>query len=149
MTAVASSPVSQRRLPFGARLLIGSIVGIVVYFGILLFFQYISNLGSPDPVAVQNAFPRAVATSAQQVGNALVLGAIYALIALGYTMVYGIIELINFAHGDVFMVGTFIGLFFLTTSRPRSTSSGCTCPTARSRSRSSSARSSSRRWPSA
>ena len=98
-----------------ARLLIGSIVGIVVYFGILLFFQYISNLGSPDPVAVANAFPSAVATSAQQVGNALVLGAIYALVALGYTMVYGIIELINFAHGDVFMVGTFIGLFFLTT----------------------------------
>ena len=42
------------------------------------------------------------------------LGAIYALVALGYTMVYGIIELINFAHGDVFMVGAFIGLFFLT-----------------------------------
>ena len=47
-------------------------------------------------------------TSAQQVANALSLGAIYALVALGYTMVYGIIELINFAHGDVFMVGTFI-----------------------------------------
>src|SRR5439155_26402625 len=48
-------------------------------------------------------------------------GAIYALIALGYTMVYGIIELINFAHGDVFMIGTFIcvsifGLFGITTS---------------------------------
>ena len=35
-------------------------------------------------------------------------GAIYALIALGYTMVYGIIELINFAHGDIFMIGTFV-----------------------------------------
>src|SRR4051812_7887184 len=46
--------------------------------------------------------------------NALVLGAIYALVALGYTMVYGIIELINFAHGDIFMVGTFVSLFFLT-----------------------------------
>ena len=44
----------------------------------------------------------------QQFINALTLGAIYALIALGYTMVYGIIELINFAHGDVFMVGAFI-----------------------------------------
>lgn len=43
--------------------------------------------------------------------NALTLGAIYALVALGYTMVYGIIELINFAHGDVFMVGSFIALF--------------------------------------
>ena len=41
--------------------------------------------------------------------NALTLGAIYALIALGYTMVYGIIELINFAHGDVFMVGDLRG----------------------------------------
>jgi branched-chain amino acid transport system permease protein len=47
--------------------------------------------------------------------NALTLGSIYALIAIGYTMVYGIIELINFAHGDVFMVGTFVSLSFLTT----------------------------------
>ncbi len=47
--------------------------------------------------------------------NALTLGAIYALIAIGYTMVYGIIELINFAHGDVFMVATFVALSFLTT----------------------------------
>jgi branched-chain amino acid transport system permease protein len=50
----------------------------------------------------------------QQFVNALTLGAIYALIAIGYTMVYGIIELINFAHGDVFMVGTFVSLGFLT-----------------------------------
>lgn len=45
----------------------------------------------------------------QQTLNALQLGAIYALIALGYTMVYGIIRLINFAHGDIFMVGAFAG----------------------------------------
>src|SRR4029078_3504258 len=44
----------------------------------------------------------------QQVANALSIGAIYALIALGYTMVYGIIELIHFAHRDVFMVGAVI-----------------------------------------
>ncbi len=43
--------------------------------------------------------------------NALTLGAIYALVALGYTMVYGIIELINFAHGDVFMAGSFLAMF--------------------------------------
>ena len=43
--------------------------------------------------------------------NALTLGAIYALVALGYTMVYGIIELINFAHGDVFMAGSFVAMF--------------------------------------
>jgi len=46
----------------------------------------------------------------EQFLNAMTLGAIYALIALGYTMVYGIIELINFAHGDVFMVATFVNL---------------------------------------
>ena len=46
--------------------------------------------------------------------NAMTLGAIYALVALGYTMVYGIIELINFAHGDVFMVGAFASLWILT-----------------------------------
>ena len=43
--------------------------------------------------------------------NALTLGAIYALIALGYTMVYGVLRFINFAHSDVFMVGAFIGYF--------------------------------------
>ncbi|MCL4533767.1 MAG: branched-chain amino acid ABC transporter permease [Bacteroidetes bacterium] len=48
---------------------------------------------------------------AQQVINGLQLGLVYALIALGYTMVYGIIRLINFAHGDVFMVGAFVGFF--------------------------------------
>jgi branched-subunit amino acid ABC-type transport system permease component len=41
----------------------------------------------------------------QQIINGLVLGSMYALIALGYTMVYGIINLINFAHGEVLMVG--------------------------------------------
>jgi branched-chain amino acid transport system permease protein len=45
-----------------------------------------------------------------QLINGLTIGAIYALIALGYTMVYGILRLINFAHGDVYMVGAFIGL---------------------------------------
>jgi len=46
----------------------------------------------------------------QQLINGLTQGMVYALIALGYTMVYGIIELINFAHGEVFMVGAFAGL---------------------------------------
>ena len=47
----------------------------------------------------------------QQVLNGLSLGAIYALIALGYTMVYGVLRFINFAHSDVFMVGSFIGYY--------------------------------------
>ncbi|MFI5273294.1 MAG: branched-chain amino acid ABC transporter permease [Ktedonobacterales bacterium] len=47
----------------------------------------------------------------QQIENGITLGAMYALVALGYTLVYGIIELINFAHGDVFMWGTVVCLF--------------------------------------
>lgn len=47
----------------------------------------------------------------QQIINGLSLGSIYALIALGYTMVYGIIRLINFAHGDIYMVGAYVGYF--------------------------------------
>src|SRR5437016_10062703 len=46
---------------------------------------------------------------ALQLINGLTLGAIYALVALGYTMVYGIIELINFAHGDIFTLSAVIG----------------------------------------
>ena len=45
----------------------------------------------------------------QQLVNGVSLGSIYALIALGYTMVYGIIKLINFAHGEVYMIGAFVG----------------------------------------
>jgi len=52
------------------------------------------------------------ANLAQQAVNGLSLGAIYALIALGYTMVYGVLRFINFAHGDVFMIGAFAGLYF-------------------------------------
>ena len=47
---------------------------------------------------------------AQQLINGLVLGSIYGLIAIGYTMVYGIVGMINFAHGDIFMIGGFIAL---------------------------------------
>jgi branched-chain amino acid transport system permease protein len=50
----------------------------------------------------------------QQLVNGVSLGSIYALIALGYTMVYGIINLINFAHGDIYMIGAYVG-FALTT----------------------------------
>src|SRR5215475_325702 len=50
---------------------------------------------------------------AQQLVNGLSQGSFYALIALGYTMVYGILRFINFAHGDVFMIGAFAG-FYLT-----------------------------------
>ena len=46
----------------------------------------------------------------QQLINGLTIGMIYALIALGYTMVYGVVQLINFAHGEIFMVGAYLGL---------------------------------------
>ncbi len=46
-----------------------------------------------------------------QIINSLNVGSIYALIALGYTMVYGIVRLINFAHGEILMIGAFVGFF--------------------------------------
>ena len=49
----------------------------------------------------------------QQLVNGLVLGSFYALVALGYTMVFGVVKLLNFAHGDLYMVGAFIGLLAL------------------------------------
>jgi branched-chain amino acid transport system permease protein len=49
----------------------------------------------------------------QQLINGLTIGAVYALIALGYTMVYGVLQLINFAHGDLFMLGAMVGVFLL------------------------------------
>jgi len=52
-------------------------------------------------------------TFLQQLLNGLVLGSMYALVALGYTMVYGVLNLINFAHGDVLMIGAMIGLTIL------------------------------------
>ncbi|MBE6072487.1 MAG: branched-chain amino acid ABC transporter permease [Clostridium butyricum] len=51
----------------------------------------------------------------QQVINGLALGSVYALLALGYTMVYGIIQLINFAHGEIYMIGAFAGFYSATT----------------------------------
>jgi len=50
---------------------------------------------------------------AQQIINGVALGAVYALLALGYTMVYGILQLINFAHGEVYMLGAYLGIIVL------------------------------------
>jgi branched-chain amino acid transport system permease protein len=57
-------------------------------------------------------------TIIQQLLNGLVLGSFYSLVALGYTMVYGIIKLLNFAHGDLYMVGGFIGIALLSLFSP-------------------------------
>ena len=66
----------------------------------------------------ENSWPRSLLLERmvqmlQQLVNGLILGSVYALLALGYTMVYGIIKLINFAHGDIYMVGAFMGYFLL------------------------------------
>lgn len=60
----------------------------------------------------------------QQAVNGVSLGAMYALIALGYTMVYGILRLINFAHGDVFMVGAFVSYFAISALQQRDAPGG-------------------------
>jgi branched-chain amino acid transport system permease protein len=98
MTALpATSSAGRARVPTGraARLLV--IAAVLVGIAALA----VHNLGTEQAI--------------EQGVNALTRGAIYALIALGYTMVYGIIELINFAHGDMFMVGAFVSLTFLGT----------------------------------
>src|SRR5574343_594300 len=59
------------------------------------------RLPTPGPARPMDIF-------IQQVINGLTLGAVYALVALGYTMVYGIIGLINFAHGEVVMIGAMV-----------------------------------------
>ena len=66
-------------------------------------------------------------TFIQQIINGLVLGSMYALVALGYTMVYGIINLINFAHGEVLMVGALISWTVVTVLAGRACRAGCCC----------------------
>src|SRR5688572_14759157 len=81
------------------------VIGLVAVYYVLLW----ATLAFTDPTRASQAG----AVALQQTFNALSIGAIYALIALGYTMVYGIIELINFAHGDVFMIGAFVSVAFI------------------------------------
>jgi branched-chain amino acid transport system permease protein len=78
---------------------------ISTYFAAVLLSVIVLAIGL---TAVQHGFT----LMGNQVKNALVLGAIYALVAIGYTMVYGIIELINFAHGDVFTAAGFYAFGF-------------------------------------
>jgi branched-chain amino acid transport system permease protein len=96
MTSAAQAARPPLRLSAGRwNFLVGIVIALVVTYGLLII--------ASGPQA-QDQFI-----------NALTIGAIYALIALGYTMVYGIIELINFAHGEIFMVGSFVSWWLLTT----------------------------------
>jgi branched-chain amino acid transport system permease protein len=83
---------------------------------VALVIAYFVILGGilADP-SQQLTFFSAIPQAQAQFINAVTIGAIYALIALGYTMVYGIIELINFAHGEIFMCGSFVSWWLLTT----------------------------------
>ncbi len=73
--------------------------GIFALFGLFVLYVLIKGAAQNPSVFVQ------------QVLNGLQLGFIYALIALGYTMIYGIVKLINFAHGDIFMIGAFTSFY--------------------------------------
>jgi branched-chain amino acid transport system permease protein len=86
---------------FGQRIVQGGWIGKAMLFAIGLFAVW--GIGVKAAQLPQ--------LFAQQVVNGLQLGFVYALIALGYTMVYGIVRLINFAHGDVFMVGSFVSYY--------------------------------------
>jgi branched-chain amino acid transport system permease protein len=57
--------------------------------------------------------PHALAFFLQELVNGITTGALYALVALGFTMVYGVLKLLNFAHGDLFMVGAYVGFFVI------------------------------------
>ncbi len=109
MTA-ASGSITQSRLSLGRwRLPIGALIALVVAFFIILIGTLIGPEGT-----VQMTLGRAIGLAQDQYINALTVGALYALVALGYTMVYGIIELINFAHGDVWMAGSFVSWWVIT-----------------------------------
>ena len=104
MTALATPATRSSGLVKGVRI-IGLAVGAVAAYLVVLWFA----LNAVSGIPLEAGLPVAL----QQTVNALSIGAIYALIALGYTMVYGIIELINFAHGDIFMIGAFVSVVFI------------------------------------
>jgi branched-chain amino acid transport system permease protein len=104
VTAIATPAAAPNQLVRGLRLT-GLAAGAIVGYMLVLWIALAAVQGLPLDAALPVA--------AQQTVNALSIGAIYALIALGYTMVYGIIELINFAHGDIFMLGAFLSVVFL------------------------------------
>jgi branched-chain amino acid transport system permease protein len=92
----------------GATYLVVTVVAayLLIYLGVIF---------EANNLHQQMSLQDALSQSEQQFVNALTIGAVYALIALGYTMVYGIIELINFAHGEIFMCGSFVSWWLLTT----------------------------------
>src|SRR5436309_1514440 len=102
MAVTTEAPVTAPRGPRLSRPLIGWGLG-------LLAFAIAITAGIKGGVCDAK-----LATYIRLTTTGLTLGAVYAMIALGYTMVYGVLQLINFAHSEVFMVGTFAGLYTIT-----------------------------------
>ncbi|MHB8398839.1 MAG: branched-chain amino acid ABC transporter permease [Acidimicrobiales bacterium] len=111
MTAATVSPSRSRQALGRWKLPIGVVIALVVAYALL----YGGVIWQSHVLSIPTTTAKALDQAQQQMINALTIGAIYALIALGYTMVYGIIELINFAHGDIFMCGSFVSWWLLTT----------------------------------
>jgi branched-chain amino acid transport system permease protein len=108
LPAAPARPLAAVRRHAGQWGLIAALAALPVYYGIHdLVFGYQVNVAGH--VVVYHDLANLGYDFAQGLSN----GAIWALIAIGYTLVYGIIELINFAHGDVFMIGSFtaVGLW--------------------------------------
>ncbi len=93
-SALTSAAHRRKRAPFGW---VGN--GFLILLALLVAYVLVTNLAKNPTIFLQNVI------------DGLKLGFVYALIALGYTMVYGIVKLINFAHGDVFMVGAFSSFY--------------------------------------
>ncbi len=108
MPAPAVAPLAAIRRFSGRWGLIIALVALPLYYGIRdLTHGYQAGIVAGHPV-IHHDLSRLGFNVAQGLSN----GAIWALIAIGYTLVYGIIELINFAHGDVFMIGSFTAAGF-------------------------------------
>jgi len=108
MTTAVQEPSRAARLSIDQRwrLPIGIAISLVIAY-ILMVVGSCSTTGTGPCSKLDQGQAQFI--------NALTIGGVYALIALGYTMVYGIIELINFAHGEIFMVGSFVCWWLLTT----------------------------------
>src|SRR4051794_35806793 len=105
MTVAWPAPERARRPSLG-RWRGPAFIAVTVVVAYLLL--YIGVVYAANNVNQPLSFNDALSQTEQQFINAITIGAVYALIALGYTMVYGIIELINFAHGEIFMCGSFV-----------------------------------------
>ena len=117
LPAPAARPLAVIRRASGRWGLIVALLALPVYYGIRdLAHGYQAGVVAGHAV-IHHDLSRLGFNFAQGLSN----GAIWALIAIGYTLVYGIIELINFAHGDVFMIGsmTSVGLWGDARARPR------------------------------